>query len=269
MFLDRYATGTKRREGKLSPKCRLSNRNVPLPSPRPLLYHASDFRLHAILSLPSGIWSQRLRESLRLWNKISTSQRGSRGQEKTKGDEIPLQPSPSNTPVCACGSTTQTPFLNEKIYRYERTRFYYCTPLLTLWQLFHPEQKEISHFVKKGKNCTPSAPFSSLLSFFQSIHIHRRRNLKTLGCLQSIFKNNWPWNVFTFHSHNHCLREVFQVEYAFETRWLKESTSRCYLALICLFTQTQRLRRGWTEIFLRSATTKAEWGMREREEKCS
>lgn len=111
------------------------------------------------------------------------------------------------------GSTTRMPFLNEKIYRYERTHFYHCTLLLTLWQHFYPEQKEISHIVKRGKNCTVSVQFSSLLSFFQPIPLHRRCNLKTLGCLQSIFKNSWPWNTFTFHStrdNNHCVRRYFR-----------------------------------------------------------
>ena len=216
MFLDRRTTGINRREGKSSPACRLRNRNTPLPNPSPLPYDASVLRLCATLPLPSGIQSQRARESLRLWNEIPTSQQGSRGQEKTEGDEIPLQHSLSNTPTSVHISTTQIPFL---YVLYERTCFYHCssTLLLTLWQHFCPEaERKFPHCEEKEKLYSLCAIFITFKLFSISPHTqqawHKNTGVLCSHSKQNIFKNSWPWNAFTFHStrgNNHCLREVF------------------------------------------------------------
>lgn len=129
---------------------------------------------------------------------------------------------------------------------YERTCFYHCSSTLLLHcdSISALKQKENSPVMKKGeKKSTPSVPFSSLLSFFQSPHINSRhdKNIRVLCShrKQNIFKNSWAWNVFTFYSirdDNHCLREVFKEEPAFEATWLKQSVSRRDLPLTHLFT---------------------------------
>ena len=214
MFLDRCTTGTNRREGKLSLPCRLCNSNMPLPSPSPLPYDTSVLRFCTTQPLPSGIRSQRGRDSLRLWNEIPTSQQGSRGQEKTEGDEINLQPSPSNTPASVGFSTTQTPFLS---VLYDSTRFHHCSSTLplTLWQHFCPEAEwRLPCCEEREKLYSVCAIFITFQLLSISPHTQQAWH-KNVGVLcshskQSIFKNSWPWNAFTFHStrgDHHRLRK--------------------------------------------------------------
>lgn len=216
MFLYRHTTGINKREGELSPPCRLQNRNTRLPNTSPLPYDTSVLRLRATLLLPSRIQGQRTRERLRLWNEIPASQQGNRGQEKTEGDEIPLQVSPSNTPAPIHFSTTQMPFLN---VLYDRTCFYHCssTLLLTLWQHLHPEvERKFPCCEEREKLYSPCAIFITFKLFSISPHTqqawHENTGVPCSHSKQSIFKNSWPRNAFTFYStrgDNHCLREVF------------------------------------------------------------
>lgn len=165
-------------------------------------------RLCATLLLPPGVGRQRARQSLRFWNEIPTPWQESRGQEKTEGDEIPLQASPSNTPTSLHVRTSQMPFLNVLC---ERTCFYHCssTLSLTLWQHFCPEGE------RKIPRCEEREKLYSLCVSFITYKLHsswpHTQQTGQKFCSR-IFRNGWPWNAFTFHStrgDNNCLREVF------------------------------------------------------------
>lgn len=165
----------------MSPSCRLHNRNMPLPNVSLLPYDAC-FEAHR--NPTSTFWctepeGEREPEALKRGPNITARERG--GRKKQKGMKFlfnPLHPIhlylyASVQPRCF-SSMSCTGGRASSIALAPSCQ--HCDSISAL------KQKENSHVVKKGKNCTPSVPFSSLLSSFQSLHIHSRHDIGTLGC---------------------------------------------------------------------------------------
>lgn len=206
MLLDRHTTGTNRREGEMEPSVQNCVTGICV-SLTPAHSHMTPqvLRLCTTPPLPSGIWSQGTRRARGSETRSQHHSKGARARKKQKGIEFPFNPL-HTVHLHLCASVQP-----RCLFSMFAMRGHAATIALALscWHgdsISGLKRNENSYVVKKGKNCTnASVPFSSLLSFFQSLHTHSGCDTETPGCFaatvnRASLKNSWPFNGFTFHS---------------------------------------------------------------------